>query len=392
MKITLLQGQLLDAVSWAVLGLPARPASPLLACLRLRGTSGLSVSAFGYEVSAQVSVPADVADQGAAVVPGRLLADIVRSLPARDAELATDSTRMTLRCGPSVFTLPLVPAEAYPGLPDLPPLAGTVGSDALATAASQVALAASRSDTLPALAGVRIEINDDALTLAATDRYRLAVKDLPWNAAQPDPGISAVLVPARLLHDAARHLTGAAETRIYLGSPEPGGSGGIAGFGTADRHITTRLIAEEYPQFRSLIPAEFSTTATIPAGPFTEAIGRVALVAEGNAAVRLSVRKDSVTIEAGTSGEAQATEDVDISGIEGDSEFQAAFNPVYLLDGLGALGTDTVCISFTSATKPAVLTGKARTPMRGSHRLGPQADYRYVLMPIRPGDRAQEEQ
>jgi DNA polymerase-3 subunit beta len=387
-KITLSRDQLMDAVSWAALALPARPASPLLASLRLHGASGLSVSAFGYEVSAEVSVPADVASKGAALVPGRLLADIVRSLPARPAELTTDLTRMTLRCGPSVFTLPLVPAEAYPGLPDLPPLAGAVGSAAFATAVSQVAVAASRNDTLPVLTGVQVEIKDGTLTLAATDRYRLAIKDLPWTPAQPDPRISAVLIPARLLHDAARSLTGAAETRIYLAGP----SGGIVGFGTTDRHITARLISEEYPQFRSLIPAESSTTAEIPVGPFTEAIGRVALVAEGNAPVRLSLTKDRVTIEAGAGGEAQATEDVDISGIEGDPEIQAAFNPAYLLDGLGALGTDTASISFAGPAKPAVLTGKARAPMRGSHRLGPEADYRYVLMPIRPGERAQEEQ
>ena len=388
MKITLPRDQLLDAVSWAALALPARPVSPLLASIRLHGASGLSVSAFDYDVSAEVSVPADVAGKGAALVPGRLLADIVRSLPARPVELTTGDAKMTLRCGPSVFTLPLVPAEAYPGLPALPSPAGTVGSDAFATAASQVAVAASRNDTLPALTGVQVEINDGTLTLAATDRYRLAVKDLPWTPAQPGPRTRSVLIPARLLHDAARALTGAAETRIYLAWP----SGGIVGFGAADRHITARLIAEEYPQFRSLIPAEYSTTAEIAAGPFAEAIRRVALVAEGNAPVRLSLTKDRVTIEAGTGGEAQATEDVDISRIEGDPEIQAAFNSAYLLDGLGALGTDTASISFTGAAKPAVLTGQARTPMRGSHRLGPQADYRYVLMPIRPGERAQEEQ
>lgn len=391
MKITLPRDRLLDAVSWAVLGLPARPTTPVLASLRLHAASGLSVSAFGYEVSAEVSVPADVTGQGTALVPGRLLADIVRSLPARPAELATEGTRMTLRCGASVFTLPLAPAENYPGLPELPPLAGTVGSAAFATAASQVALAASRDDTLPALTGVLVQVDGSALTLAATDRYRLAVKDLPWDAAQPDSGASAVLVPARLLHDAARSLTGAAEIRIYLAGPEPGGSPGLAGFGTADRYMTTQLIGAEYPQYRSLIPAEFSATAEIPVVPLTEAVRRVALVAERGAPIRLSLTKDRVTIEAGRGDEARATEDVDICGAESDPGIQVAFNPVYLLDGLGALGTDTVCISFTSPGKPAVLAGKARTPTRGSHRLGPQPDYRYVLMPVRPGEKAQEE-
>src|SRR5207302_10396462 len=128
-------------------------------------------------------------------VSGKLLAEIVRSLPARPVTLTTDGARATLKCGSATFTLMLLPAEEYPTLPELPPLAGSVGSDALASAIGQVAIAAGRDDTLPALTGIRIEIEGEALTLVATHRYRLAVRDLRWNPTQPALS-TARLVPA----------------------------------------------------------------------------------------------------------------------------------------------------------------------------------------------------
>ena len=155
-------------------------------------------------------------EEGAVLVSGRLLAEIVRSLPARPVDLATDGTRATLKCGSATFTLVLLPEEEYPTLPEMPPFAGSVGSDAMASAIGQVAIAAGRDDTLPALTGIRIEITGDTLTLVATDRYRLAVRELRWNPAQPDLN-TAVLVPARVLGDTARALTSGAEVSISLG-------------------------------------------------------------------------------------------------------------------------------------------------------------------------------
>ena len=392
MKITLPRDQLLEAVSWAAHAIPDRPVSPQLACLRLQAHAGLTVSAFDYEVSAETSVPAEVAEEGAALVPGRLLADIVRNLPARPAELTTDGTRMTLRCGASTFTLALVPDEAYPALPDLPPLVGAVGSAAFAAAISQVTIAAAGDDTLPVLTGVRIEITGSRLTLAATDKYRLAVRDLPWNPVQPDPAAAAMLIPAGLLNGSARPLASAAEIRIHLAGPDARESAGIAGFSIAGRQLTTRLISGEFPAYQDRIPAGFCTQAEIPVAPLAEAIHRVALVADRRAPIDLSVRKDHVTVAAGTDGQAQATEQVDVTKIDGDPEFRTRFDPQYLLDGLKALGTDTACIAFNGPASPAVLTGNARRPMRATHALGPQPGYRYILMPIRPADPEQEEQ
>ena len=178
MKLQVERDHLAEAVAWTARALPARPTAPVLAGMRLHAGSELTLSTFDYEVSAQANVPVITDEEGAVLVSGRLLAEIVRSLPARPVDLVTDGNRATLKCGSATFTLVLLPEEEYPSLPEMPPFVGSVGSDAMASAISQVAIAAGRDDTLPALTGIRIEITGDTLTLVATDRYRLAVREL----------------------------------------------------------------------------------------------------------------------------------------------------------------------------------------------------------------------
>jgi len=133
-KLQVERDQLAEAVAWTARALPARPTAPVLAGMRLHGGAELTLSTFDYEVSAQATVPVITDEEGTILVSGRLLAEIVRSLPARPVQLVTDGTRATLKCGTATFTLVLLPEEEYPTLPEMPPLAGSVGSDALATA------------------------------------------------------------------------------------------------------------------------------------------------------------------------------------------------------------------------------------------------------------------
>jgi DNA polymerase-3 subunit beta len=365
-KLRVQRDQLAEAVAWTAHGLPTRPAAPVLAGMRLHaGTAELTLSTFDYEVSAQAAVPVVTEEDGTALVSGRLLAEIVKSLPARPVDLVTDGTHVTLQCGSATFTLVLLPEDEYPALPEIPPLAGSVGSDALATAISQVAIAAGRDDTLPALTGIRIEIAGDRLTLVATDRYRLAVRELRWHPARPDLS-TAVLAPARVLADTARTLTSGTEVSISLGGDS------LIGFAAAGRQATSRLLASEYPRYASLLPSEFTATVEVPVGSLAEAVRRVALVAEPRTPVRLAFSPGQLVLEAGAPDEAQAVE-ILVAAFGGE-DFRIAFNPQYLLDGIGAVGSDTARISFTAPGQPAVITGQSdREP-----------DYRYVLMPIRP--------
>jgi DNA polymerase-3 subunit beta len=375
MELRVERDALADAVVWTARSLPARPPMQVLLGLLLEAEDGrLSVSGFDYEVSSRITVDASTPEPGRVLVPGRLLADIVRALPAQPVDLRLEGTRVVLTCGAARFTLPTLPVEDYPALPAMPTTAGSLESDVFAAAVAQVALAAGRDDTLPVLTGVRIEIEGEQLTLAATDRYRLAVRTLPWKPETP--GLSATaLVPARTLADTAKALTGGPEVLLALAT---GGSGeGMIGFEGGGRRTTSRLLEGEFPKYRSLLPNESSAFAEVSTAPLVEAVKRVALVAARNAPVRLSFSAEGVVLEAGGQDDAQASERLEC-GWQGE-EMSIAFNPQYLLDGLGAVDSDTTTLSFTGPTRPAVLTGKRHTEAEPTST----ADYRYLLMPVR---------
>jgi DNA polymerase-3 subunit beta len=375
-KIVLERDVLAEAVAWTARALPARPTVPVLAGIRLQAADELVLSSFDYDVSAQASVPVNTEEPGTALVSGRLLAEISRSLPAKPVHINAEDGRAVLTCGSATFTLLTMPEEEYPALPEMPPAAGTIGSDAFATAVSQSATAAGRDDTLPALTGVRIEIEGDTLTLVSTDRYRLAVRELRWSPARPDL-TAAMLVPARALADTARSLTSSAQVSIALALPgSDGGTGdGMIGFEGAGRRTTTRLLSGEFPRYQSLLPKTVNSVAELPVSLLSESVKRVALVAERNTPVRLSFSPGQLMLEAGTGDEAQAEEFLEAE-FSGD-DLSIAFNPQYLLDGLAAIDSDTVRISFTEPGKPALLTGKSESDG--------DPEFRYLLMPIRLG-------
>jgi len=309
MRFVVERDVLAEAVAWVARSLPTRPVLPVLSGLLLQAAAdGLSLACYDYEVSARIRVPADVAEPGTALVPGRLLAEITRSLPALPVEVgdagqadtADDSGDLVLTCGPASFSLVTLPLREYPQLPELPRLAGTVDGGALATAIGQVTPAASRDDTLPVITGVNVEIEGDLITLVATDRYRLAIRELTWSPAEPEPepqpgARSTLLVPARTLADAAKMMTPGVPVRVVLNAGGPAKAGGssrtgdpagspraadaMIGFETGERRLTTRLIAGEYIKYSSKFPGEFGSTGDMPATALAEAVRRVALVA-----------------------------------------------------------------------------------------------------------------
>ncbi len=371
MKIRVERDALADAVAWAARTLPSRPPLPVLACLVLSADeSGLTLSSFDYEVSSRVQVDADLDEAGVALVPGRLLADIARALPAAPVILQTDGTRLQITCGRSSFRLPTLSVEDYPSLPTMPTSTGSVSGASFAAAVAQVAIAAGRDDTLPTLTGIRMELEGSTVTLAATDRYRLAVREFTWEPGSAD--LSAqVLVPARTLADTAKSLAGVDEVVIALAA---GGSGeGLIGFEGDKRRTTTRLLDGEFPKYRSLLPSESSSVALVETSALVETVKRVALVAERNTPIRLAFEGSEVTVRAGAGDDAQADEAVECA-LEGEP-IDIAFNPSYLLDGLSATGAQTTRFSFTQSTRPAVLTGVGED--------GSVPDYRYLLMPVR---------
>ncbi len=372
MKLRVERDVLADSVAWAARTLPSRPSLPVLAGLVLTATEGgLQLSSFDYEVSGRVDISADVATEGTSLVSGRLLADIARSLPPAPVTIESEGTRISITCGRSSFTLPTLPVEDYPQLPVMPTTSGSVGGAAFAAAVAQVAIAAGRDDTLPTLTGIRMEIEGSSIVLAATDRYRLAVREFSWNPQVPAMSTHA-LVPARTLADTAKSLADVDEVIIALSS---GGAGeGLIGFEGHGRRTTTRLLDGEFPKYRSLLPTESSAIANVETAMLMDAVKRVALVAERNTPVRLAFEGSELTLRAGAGDDAQAVEVLE-SLLEGDA-IDIAFNPAYLLDGLAAVGSTVTRFSFTQATRPAVLTGVDDDQKSLD-------DYKYLLMPVR---------
>jgi DNA polymerase-3 subunit beta len=381
MKFRVERDALADAVSWAARSLASRPTLPVLAGLMLRVDGDqLSVSGFDLEASTEVDLEVTAGADGQALVSGRLLADISRALPPHPVDVTVEGSRLSIVCGSARFSLPTMPVDDYPKLPAMPTTAGTVNGAEFAAAVAQVAVAAGRDDTLPMLTGVRLEIDGEKLTLAATDRYRLAVRELTWSPSNPAAADVQVLVPARALADAAKSLAHSETLTIALsGGGAAGGTGeGIIGFsgttnGRASR-ATTRLLDATFPPYRSLLPSEWASSAEIAVPGLVEAVKRVALVTDRNAPVRLEFADKSVALTAGGDDEGRAEEQLEVS-FEGDS-ITTAFNPQFLLDGLSALSTGTARMQFTSSTKPVVLRPEAADG----------ADYTYLIMPVRlPG-------
>ncbi len=378
MKFRVERDVLADAVAWAARGLPVRPSVPVLAGLLVEtaGADGLVLSTFDYETSARATVGAVVEDEGRALVSGRLLADICRSLPPRPVEVSIAGAMITVTCGAARFSLQTMPTDEYPTLPDMPAATGTVRSDLFAAAVAQAVTAAGRDDMLPVLTGVRIEIEGSNIALLATDRFRLSLRELTW-----DPGTTeahaAALVPARVLADTARSLTSGTEVTIALAGS--GAGEGIIGFegrvGDGIRRTTTRLLDGEFPKVRSLFPTAHTTVARVDRVALVDAVKRVSLVAERNTAVQVAFADGTLTLDAGSGDEALATEQLEAQ-VKGE-ELTTGFNPQFLLDGLTALAQPVVELAFTQPTKPAVISGAADLDAE------PDDDFRYLLMPRR---------
>ena len=383
MKIRVERDTLADAVAWVARSLPNRPTAPILAGL-LMNASGDEVilSSFDSTTSAQVTMPAEVTDEGTVLVSGRLLNEIARSLPNKPVEMVADHTQVELTCGSARFSLQTLPVDEYPTLPEMPTQTGLVDASVFEKSVSQVVIAAGRDELLNVFTGVRVEINGDRLSLLATDRYRMALKELTWQPSSPDIE-GAVLVPGRVLADTAKSLTSGKTVTVSLSTTESEGEGlvGFIGEGAKGRReATTRLLNQAFPKVRHLMDVVGTVTVRVPTADLLAAVKRVSLVAERNTPLRMLIEDEHIALEAATGDQAHASEaieaQVDVVGEEKSIE-AAGFNPHYLHDALGALDAPYAHFSFTAPGKPCLITGLATID-------GDQLfDYRHVIMLMR---------
>lgn len=377
MKFRIERDTLADAVAWTARSLPTRPSVPVLAGMLIESTDdGLTLSGFDYETSTRATLPAEVSADGRALVSGRLLAEICKSLPPKPIDVSLDGTKVTVICGNARFSLQTMPVEEYPQLPDMPSSSGSVKSDLFATAVSQAVAAAGRDEMLPLLTGVRLEMEGAAISLMATDRFRASLRDLDWFPEEGDISANA-LVPARVLGETARALTSGSDITIAIASGDAGE--GLIGFegtvGNGTRRTTTRLLEGDFPRVRQLFQTQPETTAYVQTQALVDAVKRVALVAERNTPVRLTFNEGQLLLEAGSGDEAQASESIEAT-IEG-ADISIGFNPSYLLEGLSVMSDPVVHMAFTQHTKPAAIAGVQDVGAE------PDQTFRYLIMPVR---------
>ncbi len=383
MKIRLERDVLAEAVQWAARSLPVRPSVPILAGLLVRAdAAGVTFSSFDYETSAQITVKATVTDEGQALISGRLLAEISRSLPAKPVDITADDSRMELVCGSARFTLQTLPVADYPSLPAMPESTGSVPSASSPRRSPRWWWPPAATNCCRCSPAYGWRSRATSISLLATDRYRMALKELTWNPGSTQISATA-LVPAKVLNDTSRSMTAGEEVTLSLAH---GGSGdGIIGFeghgAAGERQTTTRLLDGEFPKVRHIMNTAATMNVRVNTADCIAAAKRVALVAERNTSLRMLIGDGVITLEAATGDQAQASEAIEATVEQpggGDLAVTAAgFNPSYLLDALGVFDTPYVNFGFTAPSKPCQLTGLAE--LDGE----PLTDYRHVIMLMR---------
>jgi DNA polymerase III subunit beta len=367
-----------EAVSFAVKLLPQRTTLPILSGILIEAEAegaGLTLSSFDYEVSAQTEIAAEISEPGRVLVSGRLLAEIASRLPNAPVKFATDEGKITVACGTAHFTLPGMPVEEYPTLPQISEQSGVLPAETFSAAIAQVAVAASRDDVTPVITGVQLEVSENNLTLVATDRYRVAVREIEWTAADGVKEGLTALVPARTLIEIGKTFGHSGSIAVGITNSD---ERELIAFQADKKTVTSLLIKGNFPPVKRLFPEDVDNYAVINTAELIEAVRRVSLVLEREAALRFTFSIDGLTLEAVGSEQAQASETIDafLTG----SDTVVSLKPSFLLDGLGAVHSEFVRISFTKTDNPnkpgpVLITSQASKDQPGAD------NYKYLLQP-----------
>ena len=375
MKFQVNRDVLSEAVSFAVKMLPARTTLPILSGVLIEATAeGLVFSSFDYEVSTQTKVAATVETPGRVLVSGRLLAEIANRLPNAPVTFESVESRIQVSCGSANFTLLSMPVEEYPTIPQVEGETGVLPAEEFSAAVAQVAVAASRDDVTPVITGVQLEITGNSLSLVATDRYRVAIRDIPWESTGTVADMTA-LVPARTIQEIGKTFGHSGNISISITNKD---DRELIAFTADNKTVTSLLIKGNFPPVKRLFPEKVENYAVINTADLIEATRRVKLVVEREAALRFTFANNSLTLEAIGGEQAQASETIDavISG----PDVVVSLKPDFLLDGLGAVHSEFTRIGFTSVENPSK-PGPVLITSQTSKDTPSEDAYRYLLQP-----------
>jgi len=362
LRITVSRDELAAKLAVVARGVSSRTAVLVLGGIQLRAEAGrLHLAATDMEVSLRASIDAQVSDEGTVIVPGRLLLDIARSLA--DGEVVVehhpDEAVVVVTAGAAAYRLHTYSSEDFPRLPEVDTDAlHTIDRDALVETIARVGRSASRDESRPVLTGILVRFEPGKIVMAASDSYRLAVKETPVSGTLPE---LEAIIPARALQELARIAAGAGEVQIGMQENH-------VVFGADGTWLTTRRIDGQFPNYRQLLPEQFEYELPMPREEVLEVVRRVSLMAQRNSPLRLRFADGELTVSAVTQDVGEARESLP-APYTGDA-MEIGFNAEFLRDGLESVDSDSVKFKLISPLRPAVLEGDAH-------------DYVYLIMPIR---------
>ena len=362
LRITVAKDELAAKLSIVARAVSTRTTVLVLGGIQLRAEGGhLLLAATDMELSLRATAEAQVADEGTVVVPGRLLLEIARSLPDGDVSIEhrPDEAVVVVSAGSATYRLHTYSSEDFPRLPevDAVPLHG-VDRDALVETITRVGRSASRDESRPVLTGILVRFEPGKVVMAATDSYRLAVKETPVEGTLPD---LEAIIPARALQELARIAGGADE--VQLGMQE-----NHVVFGADGVWLTTRRIDGQFPNYRQLLPEQFEHELLLPRDEILDVVRRVSLMAQRNSPIRMRFAEGEVTVSAVTQDIGEARES--LPAPYNAEPLEIGFNAEFLRDGLDSVDSDSIKFKLISPLRPAVLEGETD-------------DYVYLIMPIR---------
>ena len=360
MKFRCERDVLAEALQTVQRGVSTRPGIPALTGVMMStGAEGLALATTDLEVSTEVKVPVEVREEGQALIPARLIADMVKSLAPDAVDIESDGTQAKVSCRSFEGTLRCLSAEDFPTLRTPEGVKVRLDAQAFGEAVGQVVRAASKDEARPILTGVLVEANREGVTLVATDSYRLAVREISATGA----GEAKSLVPERAISEAGRAAGGEekGEVEMTLGDSQ-------ATFRVGTLTLTSRLIEGEFPNYRQLLPEPGGNKLTAPRQELLEAVRRVGLLARENSPVRLELNALGVRLTSSSPDLGGAVEALEAS-YEGE-ELTVAFNPNYVGDGLTGVTGERVTIELRDGLKPAIFRGDGDA-------------FTYLVMPVR---------
>jgi DNA polymerase-3 subunit beta len=361
LKATCSREELSHALGIVSRGVSTRTTVQILAGILLEATEGkLRLAATDMELSLRSSLEARIDTEGSVVVPGRLLLDIARLLPEAEVSLEhrLEEAVVEVRCGSASYRLHTYNAEDFPRLPDTQVERHEVDRQMLLETVARVSRSASRDESRPVLTGVLVHFEPGKLVMAATDSYRLSVKETALEGTIPE---LEAIVPARALGELAR-IAGDGE-KLTLGVHE-----NQVVFGSGDAWLTTRRIDGQFPNYKQLVPEAFEHEVTLPRDELIDVVRRVSVMAQRNSPLRLRFAEGELTISAQTQDVGEARESLPVSF--GGEALEIGFNAEFLRDGVESVTGEHVRMKLISPLRPAVLQGESD-------------DFLYLIMPIR---------